>query len=175
MQHHDMSAARPRVLYEDGINIVGMFQDVQISISSGEPSPEFLRSAARFAKDEAAKLPHGMGLMIVINAETRAPSDEAREYMKKMYPQLSGHVSALVRVVEGEGFVAAAKRSVITLIDLTLRLKCPTKVVGTVEEGTAWLLKQLESERSRKYDPADLVRAVRELRRRRDDMQRAGA
>jgi hypothetical protein len=48
------------------------------------------------------------------------------------------------------------------LIDLTLRLKCPTKVVGTLEDGAAWLLKQFESEEPRKYRAADVVRAVRQ-------------
>jgi hypothetical protein len=109
-----------------------------------------------------------MGVVIVINADARAPSEEARAHVKKTYPELTRTLAGMVRVIEGEGFIAAAKRSAVAIIDLAMRLQCPTKVVGNVQEGAMWIMRQMGPADHRRYTALDILTAVRELRSRHD-------
>jgi hypothetical protein len=157
-----------RMLHLDPVHCIAMFHDLLLSVSRGEPSLQFLQTAGRLIKEETQKWPDKIAVMIVINADARAPSDEARAHVKKTYPEFSEKLAGMVRVIEGEGFIAAAKRSAVAIIDLAMRLKCPTKVVGTVHEGGMWIMRQMGPADHRRYSALDIVMAVRELRTRHD-------
>ena len=164
----DVSAlARPtlRILYQDPVHCVAMYHDIMLSVSNGEPSLSFLTRASQLIAEESRRLAGGMGLVIVIRADAKPPGEQARDHIKRTYPELSRQLRGLVRVIEGEGFGAAAKRSAVALMDLALRLHCPSKVVGNVSEGVVWLLQHMRAPDARRYAPTDVVLACHELRR----------
>jgi hypothetical protein len=156
------------MLYSDSLHCMALYDDILLSISRGEPSLHFLEAATALISEEARKCARGVRLMIAINADAPAPGDEAREHIKRVYPDLSRHLRGLVLVVEGEGFAAAAKRSVAAIIYLTLRLHCPSKVVGSVTEGATWLMRETATTPAPRHDATDIVLAVQELRAQHD-------
>jgi|SoiMethySBSTD1v2_1073268.scaffolds.fasta_scaffold06294_4 hypothetical protein len=164
MARQASTRGKPRVLYTDPVNIVGMFHDLQIALARGAVSAEFLRVAGRMVKDEAAKIPTGMGMIIVVNAEAEAPDEAARAQLQKMHTELYGKLRGIVRVIEGEGFAAAAKRSVLTIIDLATRHGHPSKVVSSVDAAVTWILPYMEPVDRRRYSAGDVVTAIEALR-----------
>jgi hypothetical protein len=153
-----------RILYADEHHVIGMLQDLQLSFSKSEPTTEFLNASLRLAKEEATKLAGGMGLLAVIDARAPPPGSAAKDQLKRMYPEVSALVRVLARVVEGDGFLASAKRGALSIIDMAMRLKCPSKVFGRTEEAVAWMLQQMGPSEKRRYTGGDVVRAIRELR-----------
>jgi hypothetical protein len=160
----DKAQPELRLVYQDTLHCTAMFHDLQLSVSRGEPSLDFLTRATVLVEAEAAKLPNGMGLVIVLNPDAPPPGEAARTHIKTHYPLISGHLRGLLRVVEGEGFIAAAKRSAVTLIDVALRLRCPSKVSGNVVEGASWLMRQMGPAQERQYSAQDVALAVQRLR-----------
>jgi hypothetical protein len=154
------------VLYEDAFHCTAMYQDLQLCVSRGEPSLEFLHQAVALIQQQVGHWPDGMGLLIVISADAPPPGEATRRYMSKAYPAVSKHLRGIARVIEGEGFVAAAKRSAISFIDLAMRLHCPSKVTGNVDDGAAWLLRQMGAAEHRQYSVTDVALAVLRLRER---------
>ena len=82
-------------------------------------------------------------MMIVIDASAEPPSDRARRAVKQSLLDMRPVLRGAVQVVEGHGFVAAAKRSAITVINLTSQYGFPIKVAGTVPEGGLMIAKML--------------------------------
>lgn len=153
-----------RVVYQDAVHCTAMFHDLLLSVSRGEPSHDFLVRSTGLVQEEAAKLPDGMGLLIVINSDAPPTGEASRGHIKTYYPIISGYLRGIVRVIEGEGFGAAAKRSVAALIDMALRLRCPSKMSGSVDDGASWLMRQMGSAAHRQYGVQDVALAVQRLR-----------
>lgn len=87
----------------------------------------------------AASFPHGLGLMIMVSANEPPPDDATRQVIRDSYNEMKEVVIGGVLVVEGEGFVAAAKRSVMTLISSSSSRLFPMRVASTVNEGATKL------------------------------------
>jgi hypothetical protein len=73
---------------------------------------------------------------------------------------LGDKARAVVQVVEGQGFRAAAIRGVLIGMGLVIRPKHPEKVCQTVGEGAQFLCQYSDG----RLLPHDVVRAVAELR-----------
>jgi hypothetical protein len=156
------------MLYSDSLHCMALYDDILLSVSRGEPSLPFLKAVTTLIGEEARKCARGVRLMIAINADAPPPGEEAREHIKRVYPEVSRHLRGLVLVVEGQGFAAAAKRSVAAIIYLTLRLHCPSKVVGSVMEGAIWLMREIATAPAPRYDATDIVLAFQELKAQHD-------
>jgi hypothetical protein len=63
--------------------------------------------------------------------------------LRSIYATLKSVIKGAVLVVEGEGFVASAKRSVITVFASSAAQPFPMKVAGTPAEGAAKIVKLL--------------------------------
>ena len=87
--------------------------------------------------------PEGIGLLVLIDRDAPPPAEAARVAIKDAYVRLRGMVHGGVQVVEGEGFAAAAKRSVLTIINLATDIGYPIRVAGNVTDATALLTKLL--------------------------------
>jgi hypothetical protein len=158
------SYVRPRLLYVDDVHCVGLFHDVLIMLSRGAPSLQFLQHSMRLIREAAKDAQTGLGLFIVISADAPPPPDDAREFFTRSTGELASTVGAMARVIEGEGFLAAAKRSAIAMVQLAARSPFPSKIFGTQAEGSAWLVQTLSQTAKRRYAAADLLAATRELR-----------
>jgi hypothetical protein len=64
----------------------------------------------------ARQSPQGIGLMVIIHSDAKPPRDETRARIKAVVPKLNNTTRAVAHVMDGEGFVAATKRSMLTLM-----------------------------------------------------------
>ncbi|MBX3249331.1 MAG: hypothetical protein KF901_19295 [Myxococcales bacterium] len=118
--------------------------------------------AARVARDAARRLPtdEPRGLLIVVEHGARPPEGEARQILTELGTKLSGAVGCAF-VSEGEGFMAATMRGVMTSMALLVRPSFPVKVFSDVRDAASWL-----AERTGR-SPSELVSALGEMRDRR--------
>jgi hypothetical protein len=117
--------------------------NVVIFASAAEPDSAYCNRNASLVIDYARKYPAGLGMLVVIAADEPPPSKDARQAIRDSYIAMKDVVRAGVLIVEGEGFAAAAKRSVITLIQMSTSLPFSMSVAGNLDEGAAKLGKTL--------------------------------
>jgi hypothetical protein len=158
------SRANLRVLYLDEAHAVGALGEVLIMLSRAEPSLEFLQRTVRLIQDTAREHPEGLGLFVVISADAKPPSDAARQYFARSVTEYGQKVRAMARIVEGIGFLAAAKRSAIAMIQLVSRLPFPAKVFGTQTEAAVWLTQEITKTTQVRRSVTELIGASLELR-----------
>lgn len=82
-------------------------------------------------------------MMVMISAAEGPPDEEGRAAIQASYAGMKHSVRAGVLVVEGEGFAASAKRSIITLMTMSGAQPFPMKVAGNVLEGTQKIVTML--------------------------------
>jgi hypothetical protein len=88
------------------------------------------------------KVPTGIGLLMLIGLGSPPPAGEDRSAAMKMFGDFEPKLKAMCSWVEGEGFVAAAKRSVLTLLmSRALRTK-PVKGFSQIAQATDWMESQ---------------------------------
>jgi hypothetical protein len=117
--------------------------NVVIFFSAAEPDSTFCDRNASLVIDYARRYPAGLGMLVLIAADEPPPSKDARQAIRNGYLAMKDVIRAGVLVVEGEGFAAAAKRSVITLIQMSTSLPFSMSVAGNLNEGAAKLARML--------------------------------
>jgi hypothetical protein len=110
--------------------------------------------------------PRGIGLVVLIDADAPPPNEPARVGIKEAYVTVGSVVRGAVQVFEGEGFAAAAKRSVMTIINMATAIGFPIRVTGTVPEATKVLHKLLAPVLTPSVDLAALSRIAELMRER---------
>jgi hypothetical protein len=119
------------------------YGNVIIAHSSASPDMRYLDSHVRETLRYGTRYPDGMGLLILIAPDEPPPNEAARKALRDCYTTLKRVIKAAVVVVEGEGFVASAKRSVITVFTSSTSQPFPIRVAGTAAEGASKLVKVL--------------------------------
>jgi hypothetical protein len=116
----------------------------------------------RYGKEQ----PQMLGLLVLIDENAPPPGEPDRTAIKDAYVLVRPVVRCAVQVVEGEGFGAAAKRSVLTIINLATAIGYPIRVTGDVAEATKLLHKLLAGALSPRIDVAALSRIAELMRER---------
>lgn len=129
--------------------------------------PEWISAIQRYGRDH----PQGLGLLVLIDENAPPPGELERSAIKAAYVTVRTVVRCAVQVVEGEGFAAAAKRSVLTIINLATAIGYPIRVTGNVTEATKVLHKLLGPAMSPEIDVAALSRIADRMR----EQQRTGS
>lgn len=94
--------------------------------------------ALRTVLEEAlARAP--LPLLFVVPASMSLPGDEARHAMRALLSDVGPRLSAVAAVIEGQGFRAAAKRSVVTFVTGVLARDVRLRVFSGVDEACLWL------------------------------------
>jgi hypothetical protein len=85
--------------------------------------------------------PRGAAFLCVVETTSKPPEDDLRNASAKMIVNLGDRLKGTAVVIEGEGFMAAINRGVLTgMVLLTQRSrKSPIAVFGTVTDGARWL------------------------------------
>jgi hypothetical protein len=148
----------------DPVHCIASYANVQLSISRAEPTLAFVQVAMRLVREAVRDFPDGIALLIVINAVAPPPSDAARDYIKNGLNHSGPALRGVARVIEGQGFASAAKRSAMSLLDLLMRPPYPTKIFGDVSEASVWVVQTLSRGPRIRFNPTDLVNAVQEMR-----------
>ena len=85
--------------------------------------------------------PRGAAFLCVVETGSKPPEDDLRKASAQMIVSHGDRLKATAVAIEGEGFMAAINRGVLTgMILLTHRgRKSPISVFGTVTDGARWL------------------------------------
>ena len=100
-------------------------------------------NATEIAMEKMAKMSgERFGLLTVVEPNAPLPPGEVRDQLAALLGRLPW-ITASAVVFEGKGFRAAAVRSVVTGLTLLAKQGYPHKVFATTEEGTSWLLQNM--------------------------------
>lgn len=147
-------------------HITCAYGNIAVVYSAQSPEPAYCDRNAREIVAWGSRYPDGLGLMILISADEPPPDEPTRRALQASYITVQQTVRAAVHVVEGEGFIASAKRSVITLINISNSVSFPLKVASNVHEGVLKLSKLLGPGLSAGLDTEDFLQAVAAMRTR---------
>jgi hypothetical protein len=103
-------------------------------------------------------------MFVVIDSQAGPPDEATRKALQGCYTELRDIIRAAVHVVEGEGFVSAAKRGALTLLNLTAKPPFPTRIAATLDEGALTMRKVLGPLWNPEMQPRALSAAMLQLR-----------
>jgi hypothetical protein len=130
-----------------------------ISVWDAAPTLE-MASIAASVLQQVARTESGVVVLSVLGPNTPPPEGAVRQAFAESFDRHKSRIAAVAQVVEGEGFRAAAMRSVLVGITLLLRPGFEQKACATIADAAQFL-----SEHSKgKVGAADVIRGVTELR-----------
>jgi len=118
-----------------------VFGNLIFGLESTEPSRQYIDGFNSTVNTLVRAGHQGVGIMVVIRPDAKPPSEEVRKHIVRVAREFAPHVLAFAHVIEGEGFLAAAKRAAMTFIMTTARLGFPLKVFSSMREAMPWFLK----------------------------------
>ncbi len=159
-----MPLEEPKIYYVDQDHVTGSVANILISFSVAEPTFAYLENWGTSSKELAATYGRIVA-MNIIDSSAKPPSDTIRLEINQLITTLSDNIVAIAIVTEGRGFLAAAKRSALSMITLLSRRPFPIRVFGDVPEASTWLIGQLRaSSVPAKFDMTSLVAAAEGIR-----------
>ena len=118
-----------------------VFGNLIFGLETTEPSVPYIDGFHATVNNLVRAGNPGVGIMVVIRADAKPPSEAVRKHIVRVAREFGPHVLAFAHVIEGEGFLAAAKRAAMTFIMTSARLGFPLKVFSNLREAMPWLLK----------------------------------
>lgn len=88
---------------------------------------------------QAAKHPDGVYLLTIVEQTAPLPPTEVREALAIFLRRGGGYTRMSAVVQEGNGFRAAAVRSVVTGLAMLVRLPYPHEIFANLEQASKWL------------------------------------
>jgi hypothetical protein len=129
---------------------------------------EAVREVRRQANRYAAERRGQLGFLTFVEPGAPTPSSAARAELASLLREASPFTRASAVVYEGDGFQAAAVRSVVTGLALLARQKFPHKIFGKTIDASTWMVRELRGVLDPSVTPATVVTMTEELRRRVD-------
>lgn len=140
------------------------YGNIVLTRSLHAPDSEYIVEWANGIIGYARTHPQGLGLLNLIDANAQPPTENERVVIRNGFMKLRPVVRGAVLVVEGQGFIAAAMRGALTLINLRATYGYPVKVAGDIAEATPQLVKMLGSAMDTRVDTVGLEQAAREVK-----------
>lgn len=153
-----------RELYRNPALLTCACGNVLICFSGRTPSKSYLDGSTQAIRLHSKDYPQGLGMIVLISADEPPPDEESRRTIIATRDALKPYVCASVLVVEGEGFAASAKRSVVAMLTLASS-PFPSKVAGNVEEGATKLAKMLGARLDGALDATAIAAAANSVRK----------
>jgi hypothetical protein len=135
---------QPTIVYADNDHVTGSLGNVLISFSKAEPTLSYLQNWLDVSTKLVAKHGHMVAINI-IDAMAKPPTDAVRDEINRLILLLSDGIVGIALVPEGTGFLAAAKRSALSMVTLISRRPFPIRVFGEVPEAANWAIAQLRT------------------------------
>ena len=161
-------------LYLDGEHAVGNYGNIVVATSAATPRKALLDRYVSKVRSVKDAYPRGIGTLVIVASDEPPPDAEGRRAIYECNQALASLAMVAVYVIVGRGFVSAAKRGVITAMNMTARHGLPLRVVATAEEAFPVLKKDLGGAWLEGVESAGLVTALAELRRAFDHRAKAG-
>ncbi|MCX4242687.1 hypothetical protein [Paraliomyxa miuraensis] len=140
--------AGPRVVHDDEQLQIVIWDRVVTSRWRGAPTEDALRILGEHQRTLTDSFDERriVALTIVGPRATMLLSGEARKEAEVQAKVGRETLIALALVVEGEGFIAATARAVISGVQLAVRNPYPTKVFAIVDDARLWIEERLRAE-----------------------------
>lgn len=153
-------------IFVDETQCFARMGDVLVAVSLTEPTPAMLADLALEVKEHAARGGAASGIFILVDKAGDPPGEAARANIRRLLVGVAGSCAGLACFVEGEGFVAATKRSAMTLVVMATRASFPVKIFGSSLEAAGWLLDRVGKTASKGLRPAQIASGAEALRAR---------
>jgi hypothetical protein len=150
----------PTERYVDDAHRIVWLDNVEMILSRTPPSRAVMRRIIVELEGLSRAYPCGIGALLVIRSDVAPPDEEARAYIRKELGRAP--ILAAAQVVLGKGFVGAAMRSVLSLIQLLGRPGYPMKVFGDLGSASHWLVNELGASAGQAPEAHGLTRAASE-------------
>jgi hypothetical protein len=151
------------MVYEDALRCIGVCENVVFTVEDAEPTLQYLDELCRVVLSVSKQGGKGLGVLFAISSRSKPPSDEARAKIERDRRLFDAHTKAAAHVLFGEGFLASAKRSALSLLFATSRTTFPLKVFGDVNSAMLWLFKSMADAAPRSVTASALAASVDEL------------
>jgi hypothetical protein len=152
------------VLCRGASQITSAIGNVIICGSEQTPDSRYLEDYVQAINAYGKNHPTGLGMLVLIAAAEPPPDDRARHDIHNSHLAIKGCVRLAVLVVEGEGFAASAKRSIIAMLSMSPNTAFPTKVAADIREGVTKLMKVLGPQLAPQLDVDSIATAATQVR-----------
>jgi hypothetical protein len=150
------------VVYVGDDHCAAILGGLVLIIVRNDPRPSILEHQQRWMAQLEKNSPDGSAFVTVLRADTPPPTEPVRKLIKRVFAEFARVVSAGAMVIEGEGFVAATFRSVLSMIVLALRPAYPFKIFANLTDGSEWVMKYVGA--AARISVPDLVSAIEQLK-----------
>ena len=142
-----------------------MWRDVLISIWNQSVEVEAIRRLQEGVEDLLSR--HSAIALLGISRPqvTMVPGSEERRMLSDLLGKHGAQLHCIGSVILGDGFVSAAKRTVLSTISMVARQPCPLRMFPDLSSASAWVAPRLAPP----VEPPQLRRAVEDLERAYDD------
>jgi hypothetical protein len=149
----------------DGRYCHAMWRDVLISIWHQSVEVEAIHSLHQ-GVEELLSRHSAIALLGVSRPQvTMVPGAEERRMLSDLLSKHGTQLRCIGSVILGDGFVSAAKRTVLSTISMVARQPCPLRMFPDLSSASAWVAPRLAPP----AEPTQLRRAVEDLERAYDD------
>jgi len=133
-----------RVVAQNAYAAVGTFENIGVAIWKTATTIDLVRVVGSTLQTLAQEHERGIGLIQVIGETHPALSSDVHRELQKMLVGASANLRCSTVVFEGQGFRAAAVRSVVTGLAMLARLPFPHHIFATVPIAVEWELAHLK-------------------------------
>lgn len=152
------------IVVEAPLYSVANAMDVCLFVPRAPPQPEMTGGLQRAVEELQLRNGRKVALFLLVPADAPSPAGGDREAAAGHFRRMQADLGLCAAVLEGSGFVAAAKRSLVTYILGSMLGKLPVKVFSDVREAATWLADEAPSRDVRSPMAFDLIRFARRLR-----------
>lgn len=153
-----------RILRSDKDSSMAYLGPLLIVIWHADTLMDAIEDCDRFLSELASSRRQGIGLLTIVEAKASLPGSQERSRLAQMLANHSESIKASALVFEGEGFGAAAVRSVVVGLNLLARQPYPHKVFATIETAAGWMAPQVPADAQRVLERNFVISGVAKLR-----------
>jgi hypothetical protein len=161
------SGARPAtevVVRSDGL-AVGRAADVGVAVPYGDATVELVNGIREGLLSVARSSPSGrIALLFIVAESSSPPAGAARAAAAEMFAALQPNLCAVAGVLEGSGFMAAAKRSIFTFATSRMIERAQVKTFDQLAPAVSWLQQRCREQGVACPTAAALESLAREMR-----------
>jgi hypothetical protein len=152
------------VLHRAPDMIVALEQGVLVATPEGPASREMMATLTACFRDAARRTPaSGFAFLLHIGEHGDPPTGQARDDAVAMFESVRGQMRAIAAVMVGSGFMASARRSVLTWLTSRLVGATPMKTFSHTPQAADWLVEKCRELKVPCPSSAKLQRTVEEL------------
>jgi hypothetical protein len=136
---HPRFSRSAEIVHRDDDFLVGTLPGLVVVVARGQLRPTF--ADASYAAFQRVVARDGLaGVLLFIDRDQGPFDDLARTALKDFMQKLDASCAGVALCVDGDGFLAATKRSVTNLVVMSLRMSMRVTICASAFDGARWLL-----------------------------------